>query len=173
MARLTLKASSAEERIVLNYLEENASEELVEKINSGTRTMGDCWNYIRNKAKQKATSNCAVVQDTEVFGWAVHFFEEAKEALDREAAAEKSLLQQRNERRQKEAEAERKKKLEEQLERQAKEAAEKERERQERLAAAAAKKAAEEEERRKKKEAQKTGAVAGQTTLFDFFGLEG
>lgn len=173
MARLNLKAGSKPEQLILDYLEANASDELVEKINSGTRTMADCFGYVRNKAKNRVIGQCAMIEDVEVFGWAVHYFEEQKDALDRETAAEKSLLQQRNEERQKKAEAERKKKYEEQLERQAKEAAEKERERQERIAAAAAKKAAEEEERRKKKEAEKTGAVAGQTTLFDFFGLEG
>ena len=166
MARLNLKAGSKPEQLILDYLEENASDELVEKINSGTRTMSDCFGYVRNRAKNRAIGNCAMIEDVEVFGWAVHYFEEQKDALDRETAAEKSLLQQRNEERQKKAEAERKKKYEEQLERQAKEAAEL-------LAAAAAKKAAEEEERRKKKEAEKAGAVAGQTTLFDFFGLEG
>lgn len=182
MARLNLTAADNNQQILLDYLETNASDELAAKINNGKRTLTDCWDFIKNKAKKRAVSGCVAIPDSEVFGWTVHFFEESKEDLEREDAVEKSILQRRNEalakKREEEArqmEAERKRKYQEALEKQAAEAEAKERERkakEEEKAAAAAKKAAEQEEKRKQKELAATGAVAGQTSLFDFFGLE-
>jgi len=68
---------TAEERIIAEYIEENASDVLVEKINSGDKGIADCWSYIyrcaENEAKGKKTLCLA---DAVVFGWAIHYFEE-------------------------------------------------------------------------------------------------
>lgn len=68
---------TAEERIVAEYIDANASEVLVNKINKSNKGMSDCWNFIISQAKAKAGKNKAVgVADSEVFGWAIHYFEE-------------------------------------------------------------------------------------------------
>ena len=68
---------TTEERIIAEYIEENASDVLVEKINSGDKGIADCWSYIyrcaENEAKEKKTLCLA---DAVVFGWAIHYFEE-------------------------------------------------------------------------------------------------
>lgn len=76
MARLNLEASTDNQKIVLAYLEENASDDLAERINNGNKTMADCWSFVTKMARQKAVNNCACIEDKEVFGWAIHFFEE-------------------------------------------------------------------------------------------------
>lgn len=180
MARLRLEAKNRNEELVLAYLEENASEDLTEKINEGNRTLTDCWKYITDRARNKPRDgNSVAIEDAEVFGWAVHFFEETAGDLKRETDAETSEASARrdeeNKRRQKEREAEaaRKQKEKEAAEKKLAEEAERIRQQKEKEKAdAAARKAAEAEERRKKKELEATGAVAGQTSLFDFFGLE-
>lgn len=73
---LKLEAKNKNEEIILNYLNQNASESLVEKINNGKKTLEQCWNYIVAEAKKEAVNNCACIDDSTVFGWAVHFFEE-------------------------------------------------------------------------------------------------
>lgn len=73
---LKLEAKTNNERIILNYLNENASEALTEKINNGKKTLSQCWSYIVSEAKKLAENNCACVTDATVFGWAIHFFEE-------------------------------------------------------------------------------------------------
>ena len=73
---LNLEAKTNNEKLVLKYLEENASEVLREKINSGKKTLKDCWEYIRAEARKKAVNGCACIDDVTVFGWAMHFFEE-------------------------------------------------------------------------------------------------
>ena len=68
---------TAEERIVAEYIDANASEMLVKKINKSNKGISDCWNFIISQAKAKAGKNKAVgVADSEVFGWAIHYFEE-------------------------------------------------------------------------------------------------
>lgn len=73
---LGLKAESSAQKMVLDYLEANASEVLAEKIRTGNKTLGQCWTYIVKQAQKQKDGNCACVPDMEVFGWAIHFFEE-------------------------------------------------------------------------------------------------
>lgn len=76
MGKLNLKAANGNEEIILNYLKENASADLCERINKGNKTLTQCWNYILTEAKKLAQNRCACVADDVVFGWAIHFFEE-------------------------------------------------------------------------------------------------
>ena len=73
---LKLEAKTGNEQIILDYLNANASEMLVNKINNGKKTLKQCWTYIVSEAKKLAQNNCACVEDATVFGWAIHFFEE-------------------------------------------------------------------------------------------------
>lgn len=73
---LGLKAENNAQKIILDYLEANASEALAEKIKTGTKTLGQCWTYIVKQAQKQKEGNCACIPDIEVFGWATHFFEE-------------------------------------------------------------------------------------------------
>lgn len=74
--KLNLQPGNAYETAVLKYLEENASDALVEKINNGSKTLEQCFVYIKNQARNKAQNGCAMIEDKVVYGWAVHFFEE-------------------------------------------------------------------------------------------------
>jgi hypothetical protein len=73
---LKLKAENRNEELVLEYLKNNVSPILAEKINKGKKTLQGCWNFITGEAKKKAVSGCACIEDAEVFGWAMHYFEE-------------------------------------------------------------------------------------------------
>lgn len=73
---LKLEATTSNEKIILDYLNANASDALREKINGGKKTLKQCWAYITAQAKKQAKNGCAVIDDATVFGWAVHFFEE-------------------------------------------------------------------------------------------------
>lgn len=76
MKQLNLEAKTPSQELVKKYLEQNVSDILAEKINSGKKTLQGCWNFIVGEAKKKAVSGCACIEDKEVFGWAVHYFEE-------------------------------------------------------------------------------------------------
>lgn len=75
--KIQLKAYNNEEKKVKSYLESNASDELVEKINTTKKTLSGFMQYASNEAKKLVKgSNCACIDDATVFGWAVHYFEE-------------------------------------------------------------------------------------------------
>lgn len=80
MARLNeqFKANNAIEQRILAYVEENASDVLVERINGKEykKNIQSCMTYVRNMAKMQAQNGCACIEDSEVFGWVMHFFEE-------------------------------------------------------------------------------------------------
>lgn len=88
--QLNLTAQNKQEEVILNYLQNNASETLAAKINNGTpfekgghpllnkKTLAGFMKYACDEAKslaeKGATSAC--IDDQTVYGWAIHFFEE-------------------------------------------------------------------------------------------------
>ena len=90
MITLNLKANSPELKVLKEYLEENASAVLADKINNGVCIEKDGKRLINKKdltgfmhyaceearklAEKEAT--CACVKSDIVFGWAIHYFEE-------------------------------------------------------------------------------------------------
>lgn len=76
MARLNLEAKNQPQALILAYLEQNASESLAERINQGNHDLQDCFDYIRNEARKQAVNGVAAIEDRQVYGWAVHYFEE-------------------------------------------------------------------------------------------------
>lgn len=74
--RIKIPANGKFKKMLLEYLEKNASDVLVDKINDGKKTFTGCWNFITAEAKKEATNKCACIPDYKVFGWATHYFEE-------------------------------------------------------------------------------------------------
>ena len=90
MPKLNLEAKNETQKIIKDYLEKNVSDMLAEKINNGVRihkdgktlinkkTLEECMEFAIKEA-QKLTekgARAACIQDSVVFGWAIHFFEE-------------------------------------------------------------------------------------------------
>lgn len=87
---LNLKAENTQEEVIKNYLEENASAVLADKINNGVfiekdgqrllnrKTLGGFVNYATKQAQKEAEKGArsACLHSDIVFGWAVHYFEE-------------------------------------------------------------------------------------------------
>ena len=90
MKNLNLNATSEPTKRIKEYLEQSASDMLADKINNGVQVEKDGQTLINKKtldgfmkfATEEARkiaekgSMCACVDDTTVFGWAVHYFEE-------------------------------------------------------------------------------------------------
>ena len=87
---LNLTANTPSEQKILEYLQNNASETLADKINNGTpfekdgkpllnkKTLSGFMKYACDEARNFAEkgSNSACIEDPTVYGWAVHYFEE-------------------------------------------------------------------------------------------------
>lgn len=90
MAQLKLTANTPSEQRILEYLQNNASETLAEKINNGTpfekdgkpltnkKSLSGFIKYACDEARKLAAKNetAACVEDSVVYGWAIHYFEE-------------------------------------------------------------------------------------------------
>lgn len=90
MKELNLKANTPSEQKILEYLQNNASETLAEKINNGTpfekdgepllnkKTLSGFMKYACDEARKldEKGANSACIDDVTVYGWAIHFFQE-------------------------------------------------------------------------------------------------
>ncbi|MCX4362389.1 MAG: Cas9 inhibitor AcrIIA9 family protein [Clostridia bacterium] len=90
MTTLNLTANGKPQELILAYLQETASDVLAEKINNGTplikdgkqlvnkKTLDGFMKYATDEAKKLAEkgANSACVEDSVVYGWAIHYFEE-------------------------------------------------------------------------------------------------
>ena len=90
MRELNIEANTEEQKIIKEYLEENASEILADKINNGVniekdgktlinkKTLDGFMKYATSEAKKQAEkgASSACVRSEVVFGWAIHYFEE-------------------------------------------------------------------------------------------------
>ena len=90
MIELNLSANTEPEKRILEYLQNNVSETLADKINNGTpfekdgkrlinkKTLADFMKYACDEARKLAGkgANSACIEDSVVYGWAIHFFEE-------------------------------------------------------------------------------------------------
>lgn len=88
--QLNLTAQNKQEELILNYLQNNASETLADKINNGTpfekdghsllnkKTLAGFMKYACDEARKLAEkgANSTFIDDQTVYGWAIHFFEE-------------------------------------------------------------------------------------------------
>lgn len=90
MTKLNLAAKGDDQIAVLNYLQQNASDLLADKINNGVqivkdgvtlinkKTLDGFFRYATEEARKLVAKDarCACVLDNVVFGWAIHYFEE-------------------------------------------------------------------------------------------------
>lgn len=88
--KLNLEAKTKAQQLIKEYLENNASPALAEKINGGAKVVKDnktlinkktldgFMKYATEEARKLAEkgANSACVEDDVVFGWAIHYFEE-------------------------------------------------------------------------------------------------
>ena len=87
---LQLTAPTTEEKVLKEYLEQNASEVLADKINNGVpvekdgkkliskKTLAGFMKYATDEARKQAAkgASSACLHSDIVFGWAIHYFEE-------------------------------------------------------------------------------------------------
>lgn len=88
--KLNLTANNTPQERIKQYLEQNASATLADKINNGVpvekdgkqligkKTLHGFMKYATDEARKVAEkgASCACIDDATVFGWAIHYFEE-------------------------------------------------------------------------------------------------
>ena len=87
--KINLQAKDESQKRILEYLENNASDILANKINNGVQVEKDgkqllskkdldsFFNYANTEARKLAENKSyACIDDKTVYGWAIHYFEE-------------------------------------------------------------------------------------------------
>lgn len=60
------------------YLDKRAQEDSLFAVTYAkkNKNIKDCCSYITGRAKKEQSGGCAVISNEEVFGWAVHYYDE-------------------------------------------------------------------------------------------------
>ena len=76
------------ENIIKEYIETacKTDDVLAGKYEKSGKDIEGCCKYIKSEAKKKAKKGCAVIADAEVFGWAIHYFDEEMTAPKEDVA---------------------------------------------------------------------------------------
>lgn len=76
------------EKIIKEYIEKACEQDevLAGKYEKSNKDIEGCCKYIKSQARKKAEGGCAVIEDAQVFGWAVHYFDEEMTAPKEEVA---------------------------------------------------------------------------------------
>lgn len=66
------------EKIIKDYIESACKTDavLAGKYEKSGKDIEGCCKYIKSEAMKQAKNGCAAIKDDEVFGWAVHYFDE-------------------------------------------------------------------------------------------------
>ncbi len=66
------------EKIIKDYIESACKTDavLAGKYEKSGKDIEGCCKYIKSEARKQAQNGCAAIKDEEVFGWAVHYFDE-------------------------------------------------------------------------------------------------
>ena len=71
-----MKANNATEKVILDYFEKNASDDLKKRVEAEKKTIEGALKYCSSQARKHQVRNCACVDDATVFGWVMHYFED-------------------------------------------------------------------------------------------------
>lgn len=67
------------EQVIQTYLAKRAAEDelFAVKYKDESKSVAKCCAYIKEQARKKAQNGCAIIEDAQVFGWAVHYYDES------------------------------------------------------------------------------------------------
>ena len=92
LKKLDKKYAQAIANYLLNRIE--TDECLKEKLEETNKTLKGCVEYVKKEAKKQAEDNVAIIEDQQVYEWAVHYFLE--DSLDFETKEKPSKKKNNN-----------------------------------------------------------------------------
>lgn len=83
------------EEVIKKYLDSLDDESFKEKYKGTIEEIKDCFNYIKGEAKKVAVNSCAMIEDTQVYQWARHYFTDVREEELKKKAEDEIKKQER------------------------------------------------------------------------------
>lgn len=74
------------EKVILAEMQRRATSDalLAKGLASDEKSIQDCFKYVYEQARKIKDGNVAMVEDSKVYGWAVHYYIEPKDVIDAE-----------------------------------------------------------------------------------------
>lgn len=84
------KELSATEKVIKDYLDIYAKQDeaFAKNYAKENKSFDECLKYIKSEAKKQASNGCVMISDEEVYGWAVHYYDEDNIKVDQNVKAE-------------------------------------------------------------------------------------
>lgn len=80
--RIKILGSEVKDKALLKVIEYLVSrEDMNEKYLNEEKSLKQMVEYIKSEAKKQAVNGMAIIEDEEVYGWAIHYFDETNEKL--------------------------------------------------------------------------------------------
>ena len=80
--RIKILGSEVKDKALLKVIEYLVSrEDMNEKYLNEEKSLKQMVEYIKSEAKKQAVNGMAMIEDEEVYGWAIHYFDETNEKL--------------------------------------------------------------------------------------------
>ena len=80
--RIKILGSEVKDKALLKVIEYLVSrEDMNEKYLNEEKSLKQMVEYIKSEAKKQAINGMAMIEDEEVYGWAIHYFDETNEKL--------------------------------------------------------------------------------------------
>ena len=80
--RIKILGSEVKDKALLKVLEYLVSrEDMNDKYLNEEKSLKQMVEYIKSEAKKQAVNGMAMIEDEEVYGWAIHYFDETNEKL--------------------------------------------------------------------------------------------
>lgn len=80
--RIKILGSEVKDKALLKVIEYLVSrEDMNEKYLNEEKSLKQMVEYIKSEAKKQAVNGMAMIEDDEVYGWAIHYFDETNEKL--------------------------------------------------------------------------------------------
>ena len=80
--RIKVLGSEVKDKALLKVIEYLVSrEDMNEKYLNEEKSLKQMVEYIKSEAKKQAVNGMAMIEDEEIYGWAIHYFDETNEKL--------------------------------------------------------------------------------------------
>ena len=80
--RIKILGSEVKDKALLKVIEYLVSrEDMNEKYLNEEKSLKQMVEYIKSEAKKQAVNGMAMIEDDELYGWAIHYFDETNEKL--------------------------------------------------------------------------------------------
>ena len=80
--RIKILGSEVKDKALLKVIEYLVSRaDMNEKYLNEEKSLKQMVEYIKSEAKKQAVNGMAMIEDEEVYGWAIHYFDETNEKL--------------------------------------------------------------------------------------------